>query len=269
MSLLSKYDSALHVAVIDHDANALRILLRAGGNVRTKAHCYSGSTTLVEPIDCLWCVDGVAYSQDTLLAALECLDVLVEHGATARTPCNTLRELIFDKAPVPLIAALVENLDCDINSRRFGSTILMETLRMESANVEQITRILLRAGADPNIPIVPPRSRSFVIARYPLHEAASNCTIDVVRLLMDFGADPYQVDDITGMRAIDWARHGRAAFPNANVCYVYKFLEALDDCRQFRLRVWPDLQKELMESAWHPMRLLKQGYFQFLDAEAP
>jgi len=177
---------------------------------------------------------------------------------------NALRELILNFAPVQLIAAMIRMLECDVNKPNFGFTLLMDALRhYPSAHVEVVVRNLLCAGADPNASSIPSRSRHFITPRYPLHEAAAKLYLSLVRLLLDYGADPYLADDLTGMRAIHWARHAHVAFPkNAGVRKTVTFLEALDECRDAKERLWPALQRELMEAAWHPARLQKLRYFE-------
>src|SRR5262249_45660454 len=72
-------------------------------------------------------------------------------------------------------------------------------------------RLLLQHGADPN-------AREAGDNTYPLHWAAANRHLDIVRALLDAGGDPHGFGDVHELDAIGWATfyHEPGGAPRGN-----------------------------------------------------
>jgi hypothetical protein len=88
-------------------------------------------------------------------------------------------------------AALLLDLNVDPNGNASGTTPI------EAARDPAMLRLILRAGADPNLPNAYGGTR--------LHDAAQRSDVEAARVLLDAGADPNR-EDASGATALDEAR---------------------------------------------------------------
>jgi ankyrin repeat protein len=88
-------------------------------------------------------------------------------------------------------AALLLDLNVDPNGNASGTTPI------EAARDPAMLRLVLRAGADPNLPNAYGGTR--------LHDAAQRSDIEAAHVLLDAGADPNR-EDVSGATPLDEAR---------------------------------------------------------------
>ncbi len=249
-------DSAVHQAVIEADPVALRFALSTVSGPRDVAYDAWGDA--FEPLDLLWAVP-----HDDVVPVIECLEILVNAGATSHTRAGAFREVIFRIAPVEVIEAFLEKTDCDPNESLSYSTVFAPLMSAVAHHNDpfRVCVALLKAGADPNVVSTHAQVAHFITPTMALHEAIVRGRRDVVDLLLEAGADPFAADRHTDMRAVHWARHAVAARDSSATQEILALFEGLEAGRQQHALAWSDLKKDLMEAAWHPARLAKQGYF--------
>lgn len=250
-------DSPVHQAIILADPVALQKALDAGQGVRTVAIDAWGD--LFEPIDLLWSVP-----HDDSASVIQCIEMLVGAGATTKTRAGAFREIIFHTAPADVISAFLKHTDCNPNESLAWSAVFTPLMSAVSHHTDPIgvSMALLRAGANPNAISTHAQVAHFITPVLPLHEAITRCRKDIVDLLLSAGADPFMPDPRTEMRAVHWARHAVAARDTKHCHEMCALFEALEESRRRFRAVWPELKRELMEAAWHPARLARQGYFE-------
>jgi hypothetical protein len=129
-------------------------------------------------------------------------------------------------------------------------------------NDTELKTALFQEKADPNIvyPLQPrwldPKSKTTILPSLLLQDAAVFGSFERVHLLLEAGADPYGRDDETGWTVAEWAQYRQ----DRDLRFM-EFFKSLDTCRELHQRIFPDLQKELMETIFHPDRLFRRGYF--------
>lgn len=255
-SHLSITESALHHAVIEANPAALEYAVNTGCDARAVAVDAWGD--VFEPIDLLWSVP-----REDAAPVLECLDILVRAGATSKTRAGAFREVMFHTAPAEVITAFLEKTDCDPNESLAYSTVFTPLLSAVAHHTDPygVSVALLDAGADPNAVSTHAQVTHFITPTLPVHEAIVRGRRDVLDLLLQAGADPFVADARTDMRAIHWARHVVAAHDTETSRGILELFEGLESARDGHVAAWPGLKKEIMEAAWHPVRLSRLGYF--------
>lgn len=224
----------------------------------------------LEPVDCLWLWQAVTVDETN--AVLECIDILMEFGATPNTG-RCVRELLMhcSRASVSVFLRALMRYGC----RATTEDLILALRRQLFDNMDPLIPLLLRAGADPNgismsLPIILPINTCMILPTFPLHYAVAKRNIIAVMALLEGGADPYIVDPVTTISARTWARHV-ASFPSRSkdpVSHrILRLFEDLEKCRQWHHTMFPALKKELMEYVWHPDRLAQQGYFGIVSLE--
>ena len=230
----------LHNAVQQHDAMRVKTLIDEGADVFVE---FEGKW---QPIEFLWMQgDG----EDDVNAAIECLNLLRDAGATIRI--RTLRQLTSEKAPLKIFHAVFEN---NTNEDEYNDTLYGAILQK---NDLEVIRFLLERGADPNAihnvnPNLPPPADICIIPRQCLHIAIATDDEPAVRLLLEY-TDPYAVCEKNGTTSFHWyVTFGK------NMKLIGDLWEAKTSFDVIKDR----LHKELIEHVFHPGRLERLGYFQ-------
>ncbi|XP_029969355.1 ankyrin repeat and SOCS box protein 13-like [Salarias fasciatus] len=168
----------LHEACIQGHPNCARLLLQAGAQVDVRT--IHGSTPL-----CNACASG----------SLECVKLLLEHGAEVNPSLTALTASPLHEAciqgnadVVRLIIASGANLEAyDVH---FGPPLHIACAK---GHVECVKE-LLRSGAN---------AKSVKFHETALHHAARLQAVEMIELLLDFGADVYASDN-AGKKAVDY-----------------------------------------------------------------
>jgi len=178
----SRGDTALHLAArLPHASGMVVMLLRAGADVN--ASNRQGWTPLHQTLE-------PATAQ-----------TLIDHGGDLRavdrcgsTPLHTATSGWIMVEPRPGLSA---SRQAEAESAAAAEQRLLDGLR------QQVVRVLLENGADPNSPNA--------VGYTPLHRAAQEGHLEEVRLLLAYGADPLAKDH-SGETVLEMAtRHGHAA----------------------------------------------------------
>lgn len=239
----------LHNAVHRHDAARVETLIDEGADVSEE---YDGKW---HPIDLLW-VRGDG--EDHVDAAIACLKLLREAGATIGF--RTLRQLTSEKAPLKLVRAVFDALDAYREIPNYTKdTEYTDTLygAILGKNDIEVIRFLLDRGADPNHihdvnPDIAPPADICMVPRQCLHVAIALGNEDAVRLLLEYGADPYAICKKNGTTSLHWyVTFGKKMTLIGDVWEARKSFDANKD----------RLHKELIEYVFHPARLRRLGFF--------
>jgi ankyrin repeat protein len=255
---LRAWESALHVAMRDHDVDAIRDLLRHGADPRTRAS--TSYDQILEPLDILcW---NPAIDEDR---AIQCMDVLLAAGATVSTARGILRGCILQNTryvPMTVFQAMLDRgADPDyMNAQRddlWSDPALIMAMYV-TGNADDVVYSLLRAGANPNITT----HMRYSDVRLPLHGAIAFGRWTIVDMLLRFGADPYAKDPVSGLGAKEWTAYRASKTPDDPEAARYaRLFRDLETCRESHRNHWDSLKKELVETVWHPARLHRLGYF--------
>jgi ankyrin repeat protein len=176
----------LHLAVVKHRTDSLRMLLDLGANIETTD--AEGLTPL----------DQAALQGDAGIVGL-----LRDHGAGLRLPAAIFLGLTDDIERLAL-----EEPHALEPGNRYGSLIVRAA---ERASGEAIER-LIRAGASPNAGATAETGSGETGAHTPLFAAAFSGNAAAVEVLMAHGADPNLRERkwcSTPAGWADWARHDR------------------------------------------------------------
>ena len=165
------YEAALCMAVRANNAELVGQLLRLGANPNGGPRAY-----------------GHSAAQFAMCAGnRHILKLLLEAGAdpSAGYEGGPLSDAVV-KGDVDLVKTLLRYYPDRGFKRdpRYGADLLSIAVHKQ---LEEMARILLDAGADPNV--MPP-GRHWLPARLPLEEAIRNQCLDTIRLLLERNADP-------------------------------------------------------------------------------
>lgn len=188
-----------------------RLLLSHGADPNATANCYGGDCTTM----------GLLVSSTPPAEAgtqIGLIDTLIDYGATVNEQTLiTALSFRFQPAAEALVhrGVIVENVATAAGLGLVGRTVellpsadtpslhLALALAAQLGHVET-TRLLLRAGVDPNR-FNPPRTHAHST---PLHQAALAGHEAVVRLLVESGARLDIEDTIFHGTPLGWAEHG-------------------------------------------------------------
>jgi hypothetical protein len=193
---------------------------------------------------------------------LECLDILIEAGATAKTRCGALKELLLWNAPFDVIEAFLEKTDWVPDDEYGESRISPLVAAIEFyRDPYRVTAALLKAGADPNKKNL--KTDNEFVQLTALGMAIIRARREIVDILLAAGADPFAVCcSKTGVRPVRLARNATEKYGRGSTrVSILALFEALEAARERHAAVWPDLKREIMEAAWHPARLARLGFF--------
>ena len=144
-----------------------------------------------------------------------------------------------------------------------------------------VLRSLLKLGADPNQPTTDVGESHDIPATLPLHSAVCAHELQIIFVLLEYGADVYK-KDTSGLDALAWATHQERQARNrntsqqniqaqerhANSLRVFAFIKDVYEAKRVFENVKHDLHKELAEYVFHPARLCARGYFNYTKSAA-
>lgn len=174
----------LHEACIQGQTQCVRLLLDAGA--RVDARNIDGSTPL-----CDACAAG----------SLECVKLLLEHGATVNPPLFTfspLHEACMGGNSDCVQLMIDEGAHMEAHDCHFGTPLHVACARQHYS----CAKVLLNAGANVN---------SAKLHETALHHAAKVNNINLIELLMEFGASVYYKDN-RGKKPIHYTSQGSASY---------------------------------------------------------
>ena len=248
--------SGLHRAVWDHDIDEVQRLVDAGANV-SETVTFDNDHEAYDPLNLVW----QGHHTDVLLA-VKCIDILVAGGLVP-----TFKHLYRSIRCHPKVFKALLDHGTPIWSHENDRPLLMSiigTSYNNASNAIEIVRLLLEFGADPNQSM--PFNYASVSPVLPIHQAIYEADIEILYVLLEHGADPYAIDAVSGMTSLGWARHTAAYYKSRSLydskpSRILQFFENIYECQNFHARHWESLKKDLIEAAWHPVRLQKLGYF--------
>ena len=214
---------------------AARILIDAGANVNAGASARHSEKACmargyhVKSFTCDCKVRGPKSPMALAAQSSACVNLipeLVEKGAIIPKRNPVLLHAIMQKASVNTLSCLI-SAGADINQCSLWEEVTPLSAAAKRLNL-QVVQLLLDAGANPNGPLKPEYSKLFT--RYgslnrrfqsPLlcalkenyHHEDDSC--DVVRLLLEFGADP-------NISALDIILEQRSRLSSEEICKLYE-----------------------------------------------